>query len=210
MCADSSDQENSKGGDASTSHNSSNLPNHRDPKERGIRERVIKTSMCSFRIDRGLKDKLRVTAALRGLSMSSLVAMILRNALESPDDHVHPVQKLSMREDRRRYPRKKVTLPARWSIEEGENVMEYDVILRDISVGGAYTEYADGQGFRILENLQISPFAMVVRLPGEQHQAVLPCQAKYFHITQEIVGVGLHFSKMMKEENMAVLARYLS
>ena len=142
--------------------------------------------------------------------MSSLVARILQDAFDPPEGSVQSVQKLSMREDRRRYPRKKVTLPARWKIGEGKKVTDYDVLLKDISVGGAYTEYVNGQSLRVLEDLQMSPLAMVVRLPREQQQIILTCQTRHIHITEETVGVGLYFGEIIDSKTLAALKEYLS
>jgi antitoxin component of RelBE/YafQ-DinJ toxin-antitoxin module len=169
--------------------------------------KATKASTISFRIETRLKDRLRGIARNRGHSLSSLIEMFLRNASDFPVD---PSFKLSIPEDKRQYHRKEIILPARWRITQKENMVEHDVILKDISVGGAYTEYIDGQSLDIVKDLQVSPLALVVRLPGEKQQIVIHCQPRRFHLAQEILGVGLEFTEILDEKSKAVLNKYLT
>lgn len=170
-------------------------------------KKSTKASTVSFRIETRLKDRLRGIARNRGLSLSSLIEMFLRNASDFPAE---PSFKLSIPEDKRQYRRKEVILPARWRIGQKEDMVEHDVILKDISVGGAYTEYVDGKSLDIVKDLQASPVALVVRLPGETQQDVIHCHPRRFHLTQGILGVGLEFTETLDEKIKAALKQYLT
>ena len=77
--------------------------------------------------------------------------------------------------------------------------MEHDVLLRNISVGGAYTEYVNGQNFQLIKNLQASPLALAVRMPESQEPAVVECEVSRIHISGNCVGVGLRFVSTLEK-----------
>ena len=154
-------------------------------------KRKRKTSMISFRIESQLKDKLLNIALRENRSLSSLIVGLLRSSLDSQGGNARPGG--SMQEEKRRQPRKQILLPARWQIRQEENLMEHDVLLRNISVGGAYTEYMNGHNFQLLMSLQVSPLALAVRMPESKVPVVMDCEVSRIHITDICIGVGLHF-----------------
>ena len=98
--------------------------------------RRIKTSMISFRIESQLKDRLLNMALRENRSLSSLIVGLLRSSLDSQSGNAKPG---GIQEEKRLQPRKQILLPARWRIRQEDDVLEHDVLLRNISVGGAYT-----------------------------------------------------------------------
>lgn len=153
-------------------------------------DRTRKTSMISFRAENLLKKRLQEIALKNRRALSSVIIGILQDFLDSQEGNVTPG---GIREERRHNPRKQVLLPARWRIREEENVLEHDVLLRSISVGGAYTEYVNGQNFQLIKNLQASPLTLAVRMPESQEPVVVECEVSRIHITDNSIGVGLRF-----------------
>jgi hypothetical protein len=152
-----------------------------------------KMASCSFRIQGYVKKSLQDLAGKQGRTLSSLIELILLDFLDKQEGR--PLLSTSQG-DKRHYPRKKVVLPARWRINRGESAVEYDVIVKNISSGGAYTEYINGQSSGLIENLQVSSLRLFVRLPGSQIPFALDCETRHIHITKNAIGVGLHFIRM--------------
>ena len=159
-------------------------------------DRTRKTSMISFRVENQIKKKLQDIALRKRRALSSVIVGILQNALASPRGNVALG---GMAEERRRQPRKQVLLPARWRIKQKEDVLEHDVILRNIGVGGAYTEYISGQGFRLIRDLQDSALELFARIPGAQEPISVECKVSRIHITGDCIGVGLRFLAEVRE-----------
>ena len=79
------------------------------------------------------------------------------------------------------------------------------MLLKNISVGGAYTEYVNGQNFQLIKNLQASPLALAVRMPESQEPALVNCEVSRIHITGNSIGVGLRFLRTLKDESQVVV-----
>ena len=158
--------------------------------KRGAKDRSRKTSMISFRIESQLKNKILDIALRENRSLSSLIVGLLESSLDSQGGNA---KRRGIREEKRCQRRRQILLPARWRIRQEDAVLEYDVLLRNISVGGAYTEYMNGQNFQLLMSLQVSPLALAVRMPESEGPVVMDCEVSRIHITDTCIGVGLHF-----------------
>jgi hypothetical protein len=163
--------------------------------------------MCSFRIEPRLKEQLQIIAQKRDHSLSSLIEQAVKDFLESQESDF---QVPATPEDRRQHPRKEVLLPARWRLRRGKDRVEHDVLIKNISGGGAYTEYMNGRVYRIFENDQSSSLELIVRLPGSQEHVVFECEPKRFHVTKESVGVGLRYTKLTDRKSLVALTGFLT
>ena len=152
--------------------------------------RKKKTAMVSFRVENQLKSRLEAMALRERRTLSSCIVGILQDSLDPQQD---TTQLREIQEERRHHPRKQFLLPARWRIRRGGSVLEHDVLLKNISVGGAYTEYVNGLGFQLINDLQVSQLELVVRMPGSQEPVVSNCKVSRIHITGDGLGVGLDF-----------------
>jgi len=74
------------------------------------------------------------------------------------------------------------------------------VLLKNISFGGAYTEYMNDQNCQLIEDLGVLPMALAVRMPSLQEPVVLDCEVKRIHATEGFVGVGLRFTNEFNDE----------
>ena len=155
------------------------------------------TSTVSFRLDFSLKEGLLGLAEKQGRSLSSFIQQSLQDLLDSYERGSGPVR--LAQEEKRQHLRKEILLPARWRIRKVDDVLEHDVLLKNISVGGAYTEYMNGQGSQLIKHLQVSPLALVVRLPESQEPVLVDCEMSRIHITGNCIGVGLRFLSTLKD-----------
>ena len=158
-----------------------------------------KTTTISFRIEGQLKERLLSLAMGENRSLSSLIVRLLKNSLHSQSGSTLSA---GIQEERRHQPRKQILLPARWRIRQQEGVMEHDVLSRNITAGGAYTEYMNGQSLQLLKSLQISPLSLAVRMPESQEPVVMECEVSRIHITATCIGVGLRFAETLNGENI--------
>jgi len=155
------------------------------------------TSTVSFRLDLSLKEGLLGLAEKQGRTLSSFIQQSLQDLLDSYERGSGPVG--LAQEEKRQHLRKEILLPARWRIRKGHKVLEHDVLLKNISVGGAYTEYMNGQGFKILEDLNVSPLEFVVRMPSSKVPLAINSEARRINIAGGSVGVGLSFINISEE-----------
>ena len=161
------------------------------PKGNSSIKRKRMTSTVSFRLDLSLKEGLLGLAEKQGRSLSSFIQQSLQDLLDSYERGSGPVR--LAQEEKRQHLRKEILLPARWRIRKVDDVLEHDVLLKNISVGGAYTEYMNGQGFQILEDLNVSPLEFVVRMPSSKVPLAINCEVRRINIAGGSVGVGLRF-----------------
>ena len=158
-----------------------------------------KASTCSFRIEPNVKEKLQTIADKQGRSLSSLIELILNDFLDSYEKDNFYVG--AIQQDRRKHVRKDILLPARWRLGKEDERFEYDVIVKNISTGGAYTVYSNGRSFQLVEELQTQPMRLFIKLPGSQGPVNLECKAKRIHITESSTTVGIEFVNALPEES---------
>lgn len=165
-------------------------------KRRGGKDRNRKKATICFRIENQLKDRLQAAASKESRTLSSLIDRVLQGFLDSQDQDGPP---WTIKDEKRLHPRKEVLLPARWKIGHGDSVVEHDVLIRNIGAGGAYTECVSGQSMKLVEKLQVAPFALALRMPGSEQPVELDCEARHIHINEKAVGVGLLFKNIVED-----------
>ena len=158
-----------------------------------------KTSTICLRIERHAKEKLATIAAKEGRTLSSQISRVLHDFLESYEGGSRYG---AIYKERRNHEREKVLLPARWRMTLGEKEVEKDVLVKNISATGAYTEYINGKNFAFLKNLQSSTFSLVVRLPRMQEVIEIDSEIRRIQITEESVNVALRFIDIPNEETL--------
>ena len=166
-----------------------------------------KTAMCSLRVEPHLKEAIQVIAKQRALSLSCLIEQVLRDYLES---HKSNLPYEPIHQNRRRYPRKEVLIPARWRLQKGKETVEHDVLIKNISAGGAYTEYLNGKIYRLFEKDQVPSLELTVRLPGLDKPVVMECESVRFHLTRDCLGVGLRYTERIDESSVAAINEFLA
>ena len=162
-------------------------------------ERTRKTSTICLRIERHAKEKLATIAAKEGRTLSSQICQALHGFLELYEGGLSYG---AIHKERRKQAREEILLPARWRMKLGEREMEKDVIVKNISATGAYTEYINGKNFSLLRDLQSSTFSLVVRLPRMQEAIELDSEIRRIQISDESVKVALRFIDILNEESL--------
>jgi len=159
-----------------------------------------KACVCSFRIEQGVKERLQAVADQKGRSFSSLIERILNNFLESNEKGILPYD--AVKQERRHHIRKDILIPARWRVGNKDDFVEYDVLVKNISAGGAHTVYSNGYNFRMLDQLLAKPFILFIRLPGLWGPVEVDCEARRFHLTKSSISVGVEFVNALSEESL--------
>jgi hypothetical protein len=177
----------------------------RDPADSSKRIKK-RTSMCSFRVDPSLKKGLQAIAEQRGRSLSSLIEKILGDFLASQQaGSISTIER-----ERRQHPRREVLLPGRWKLPKGGETLEHDVLIKNISASGAYTEYLNGRIYKLFEKDQVPSLKLTVRLPGSKEPIAFECEAVRFHLTRDCLGVGLRYTEDTKHRSVAALKNFLA
>jgi len=161
-------------------------------------EQKRKTSACSFRIDATLKEKLQTIADVQSRSLSSLLELILHSCIdlyEKGDLHLEVLRK-----DRRQYLRIEILLPGRWRVGVGKDMVEYDVIVKNLSSGGAWTVHYNGKDSQLVKELYVQPLRLFIKLPGSQQPVELDSKVKHIHINKDSTSVGLEFVRELAED----------
>jgi hypothetical protein len=166
-----------------------------------------KTSMCSFRVEPHLKEKLHTIARQQARSLSSLIEQVLQDFVELQQAEL---PRDAIEKDRRQHPRKEILLPARWRLRKGKDTLEHDVLIKNISAGGAYTEYLNGQIYKFFEKNHKTSLKLTVRLPGLRESVALECEAVRFHLTRDCLGVGLRYIELADQKTVAALKNFLT
>jgi hypothetical protein len=99
--------------------------------------------------------------------------------------------KASRYQERRQYPRKAVSLPARLTVQDASEICEEtEALIENISLGGSYVTYTNGD--RPSWQLQ-SSIRLLVRIPQKSTPLRLACRAVRVIRDQQKIGVGLQY-----------------
>jgi len=136
-------------------------------------------------------------------SVASLLEKIIADFLakEGIDWETRIIQK-----DRRVYPRKDVSLPARLRIQKSpKGYYETEALVQNMSLGGAYVTYINGSTDPVAPASKVN---LVVRIPRSVAPLDLDCRVVHFTRDGDKVGVGIQYGLIAKE-NLAIIDRFL-
>jgi len=115
-------------------------------------------------------------------------------------------EKGGVHQNRRCYPRRDVSLPARLTIQQtSEFFEETEALIENMSLGGSYVTYSNGQ--RPPWKLQAS-IRLIVRIPGVPGPMELECRAVRIIRDEQRVGVGLQYLGI-GQENLDLIDQFL-
>jgi len=162
-----------------------------------------KERIYSLRLTSGMRNALETAAKRDRRSIASLVEKIIADYLAKEGIDW---EKAPSHHDRRQYPRKDVSLPARLMIQQNLEIYEEtEALVEDMSLGGAYVTYTDGERSSLRLHATIH---LVVRLPRSDAALDLSCCAVRVIRDKEKVGVGLQY-RQVGNENLALIDRFL-
>jgi PilZ domain/Arc-like DNA binding domain len=164
-----------------------------------------KPVMFCMRMSQTMRDSLGDAAERDHRSVTSLLQKIIADYLEEKGfavEHYAP-------DERRRFPRRKVTLPATTHLRAGRRVESVPGLVRDISLGGVLLSYPKGPRRKVPSVGGVPDFELGLQLPSTQEHIYFSCHARrMFDVGNEIqVGAAIGDAD---QENMQKLKSYLS
>ncbi len=162
-----------------------------------------KERIYSLRLTSGMRKALGVAARRDRRSVASLIEKIVADYLakegigweEDPKHH-----------ERREHPRKDVSLPARLIIQGSQEIQEEtEALVENMSLGGAYVSYTNGQSLPWKLESEIH---LIVRVPASASRLELTCRAIRVLRDEQRVGVGLQYQKLVNGD-LDLIGRYL-
>ena len=111
--------------------------------------------------------------------------------------------------ERRKFDRKKVTVPAKTVLKSGDNEQSVPGVLLDISMGGALLTYPKGSDVHFSSTGQLPQFQLCLEGQGSDKQICLDCESRYMRDTGNEIQVGASFTNL-NEEEAEKLSRYVT
>jgi hypothetical protein len=162
-----------------------------------------KDKIFSLRLTRAMREALGAVARRDRRSIGSLVEKIIADYLAKEEIQW---EQRGAHENRRSYPRRHVSLPARLTIQQASEVFEEtEALIENMSRGGSYVTYTNGQ--RPSWELQ-APIRLIVRIPGAPGPMELECRAVRVIRDEQRVSVGLQYLGVGRE-NLDLIDRFL-
>jgi len=142
------------------------------------------TTIC-FRTDEKLRGRLETAAREDRRTLSSLIEVILTDYLERD-------RGFSDRMERRRYPRKQVTIPAYVEVS-GAGATRHGAVILDLSLGGMRVSVPKECVSKIYEKGKKSHFETSFTLPSENKPVRVVCKPERVVPSNGNVYVGARF-----------------
>ncbi len=164
-----------------------------------------KDTIYSMRISRTTRDALKKTASRERRTVASLLDKIITDYLEKEGFSVRE----ETNEERRRFPRKKITLPGITVLKSNEMTDPLPGVILDLSMGGVLLTYPKGSDLNITSVGELPVFELRFLLPSVGEQINFDCHARRISDTGNEIQIGAVFKD--PEENVArKLKAYLS
>jgi c-di-GMP-binding flagellar brake protein YcgR len=150
---------------------------------------VKKDTLYSIRMSGSMLQTLKRAAMKDRRTVASLLDKIILDYLEKEGF----IQSLYFNAERRRFQRKKVTLPAISVIKSPSKTEALPTVILDISLGGVLVTYPKGTGIEIISMDELPRFELYFKLPQFEEQIHFPCEARRLHKTIDEIQVGATF-----------------
>jgi hypothetical protein len=165
---------------------------------------VEKDAVYSMRMSSRIREALRRAARKERRTVASLLDKVIADFLQKEGFLVGP----ELGGERRRFPRKKITLPARTILGTGPKTGTFPGVLLDVSRGGVLVTYAKGSEIRFTSEGELPHFRVCFHVPQNRKELCFDCIARHMRDIGEEIQVGAQFSDP-GEKNLQKLAPYL-
>ncbi|HEA66743.1 MAG TPA: PilZ domain-containing protein [Desulfobacterales bacterium] len=145
----------------------------------------------SMRMNKRIRAALKRAAKKDRRTVSSLVDKVLTDYLMKEGFIKEPEIGI----ERRRFPRKKITLPAKASFKTESKEEVFSSVVLDISMGGALVSYPKGSKIKFMSEGGLPQFGLRLDLPKEEERLWFDCEARHMRDTGTEIEVGAVFSK---------------
>jgi hypothetical protein len=148
---------------------------------------MSKNITICFRTSEDLRNELEIIAKEERRSVSSTIETILCKLIEDRREEKR------VKEEKRRYPRKTVTVPALVrELGSDDKTVQAGIVL-DISLGGLQISIPNDYQYDIREDRETSRISIIFTLPDSKRPLTMQCIPKCVHPTDSETRVGLSF-----------------
>jgi predicted DNA-binding protein len=165
---------------------------------------VEKDAVYSMRMSSKIREALRRAAKKERRTVASLLDKIITDYLEKEGFLLG----LELGGERRRFPRKKITLPARAILGTGPKAETFPGVILDISRGGLLVTYAKSSEIKFASKGELPHFRVCFQLPQSRKEVCFDCISRHMRDIGEEIQVGANFSEP-SEKNLQKLTPYL-
>ena len=163
-----------------------------------------KDAIYSMRMSSKVREALRRAAKKERRTVASLLDKVITDFLQKEGFFLGS----ELGGERRRFPRKKITLPATTILGTGSRAETYPGVILDISRGGVLVTYAKGSEMKFTSKGQLPHFKVCFHVPQSRRELCFDCVARHMRDTGEEIQVGASFSDP-SEKSVQRLAPYL-
>ena len=96
--------------------------------------------------------------------------------------------------ERRRFQRKKLTMPTETILKEGAEQKSVPGVLLDLSMGGALITYPKRSAFRFSSVGKLPDFGLNLKVPGKEDVLRFDCNTRHMRDTGDEIHIGASFS----------------
>ncbi len=145
----------------------------------------------NMRMSRKIRAALKKAAKKDRRTLSSMVDKILTDYLMKE----RFIRESEFGPERRKFPRKKITLPAKTSFKTESKEEVFPSVVLDISMGGALVSYPKGSKIKFMSEGKLPQFGLRLDLPEEEERLWFCCEARHMRDTGTEIEVGAAFGK---------------
>jgi hypothetical protein len=97
--------------------------------------------------------------------------------------------------ERRKFQRKKITMPTETILKEGSEQKSYPGVVLDLSLGGALITYPKNSGIRFSSIGGLPHFGLSLQIPGVKDELRFDCNTKHMRDTGDEIHIGACFDR---------------
>ena len=150
-----------------------------------------KDAIYSMRMSSRVREALKKAAMIERRTVASLLDKIISDYLSREGI----LKGSEFGTERRRFPRKKITLAASTLMVRGSTRESFPGVVLDISMGGVLITYAKGSEVRFVSVGELPHFELCLELPLEDGELCFDCRARHMRDTGDEIQIGAAFSK---------------
>jgi hypothetical protein len=165
---------------------------------------VQKDTVYSMRMSSKLREALRRAAKKERRTVASLLDKIITDFLQKEGFLSAP----ELGGERRRFVRKKITLPAKTILGTGTKKETSPGVILDLSRGGVLVTYVKGSEIKFTSKGELPRFRVCFHVPQARKELCFDCVARHMRDAGEAILVGASFSGPSKK-SVEKLAPYL-
>ena len=155
-----------------------------------------KDVVYSLRMSSSVREALKRAARKDRRSVASLLDKIILDYLEGEGF----LKGAEAGQERRRFPREKVALPAKTFLKRGAKVEPFPSVIHDISLGGVMVSYPRGSDIRFTSTGKLPDFEVCFELPRSEAQVRFECDARHMRDVGNEIQVGVAFRNPNRED----------